>query len=783
MGLLLRRLLAGALAYLVTVLAGLGSKEVLRTATPHELQLQAVPFGPSVAYAQTSARPAQRAPAARRARTSGASRAAALDGSNFEQVEEAMLRAKRSETELYLQNRVKNIIGSLVTSPHSVSVRLSVDDKKLGPIKAGILGNRRLTRIDAERVYINTIEQMSALSFLTNARKMDVRITIDQTVKDATIRSLSESIKENLGLNMQRGDTLNVSKVDLQAEDTELQRRLKDALLRIDELTNKLQEKEVELQRKDSALRAADQALEAEREKVRLLDGKVTALQERVGTLTGELEKALGKLEEANKTIKKLEDRIKELEALLNGKADPTPWERFRKLIAGMELALAVLGVALLALLLVCLFQFLAWRRQKTGLATIDKVASNLSSAIEKIGGNIVDAARLQKDSDEGPGTDAQSGELDGENVELLRQESERAWLRLRENPTLTLVVLRDWLGNKKEHATFVQFAEGIGAKEAETLWAKLPREDIEGLGEVLMMHVPRVKAFLAVLRLARAVGRERSLRPSYFESLDLSVLVRVSDTKLASLLSELDLESLGRGLALLSAERCQKILPLIVGHERTDLLTSLQQAVSTTREQAEALLAALASQADQAEDEDGFDLTNHFALLLDSKDREEARAVAAVVSEDEEMRERLRGRVVTFDAFLGQERSFVGEELSKLSPEQLGALCHALGENERGTILGYFSGKLLYRIQAEFRRHDGSELARRRARLEGAKVQKQLTDGLRRLAAEGLVDLGEATAPGGSDSSGARGAGGAPGDVGLDQGGMPQAAGRRGVA
>jgi hypothetical protein len=214
------------------------------------------------------------------------------------------------------------------------------------------------------------------------------------------------------------------------------------------------------------------------------------------------------------------------------------------------------------------------------------------------------------------------------------------------------------------------------------------------------------------------------------------------------------------------------------VGHDRTEALTSLQQAVSTTREQADALLADLASRADASESPSGFDLTNHFALLLESKDRDEARAVAAVVSEDEEMRERLRSRVVTFDVFLGQERSFVGEELAKLSPEQLGALCHALGEGERGAVLSHFSGKLLYRIQAEFRRHDGSELARRRVRLEGVKVQKQLTDGLRRLASEGLVDLGDAS-PQNNGEAGQSGHENAPSFENLDS----QAAGRRGVA
>jgi FliG C-terminal domain len=658
------------------------------------------------------------------------SRLPTLDAGNIDQVELLMLRGKTAETESYIQQRVRNVVGTLVNTPFSVKVKLEIDRSKLLDIKKTIETNRRLSKLDASRVYLLTLEQMSPLSFVTKVTKISVRVSLDKNVKEDTIKSIRENTLDNLSLDLNRGDTLTIEKLDLLVEDEELLKKVKDSK----EVADKAQ-KETEGLNQDLRLAKVKQAEDAE--KIKQLENKAFNLEERGKDLFAERERTKTKLEEALK-------RIAELEDLLNKKSQSpnlTPWQRFKNLIAGLELPLTILLVTLVALLGLVVYQFVEGRRQKKKLMGFDAAVSSFSQSIEKVGSQMVEAAKVHTNGPEDKSQNA-AEEISAEDVESLVAESEQAWIRLQESPGIMMQILKDFLSERKENIKFVQFCAGIDSVAAQKIWEEFPKEEIESIGEILQTPVSRAKSASAVLMVSRLINREKISRPHYFDRLNLKAFIKLTDLKFAEKLDELEVSRAAAALILLTPARCKRVLGLVKSHDTLSLITEMQNNSNMTESDAETLIQEFEGNSTDQTENLTFDMTQHFALLLESQKEGQSKAVGELMILNPELHQKISKRVVTFSQVLSLDKQFLSEEFGKLQPDQVAQLVLSVSESERDSVLEYFTGKLLYRIQSELKKMQSSNLSTKKAMLEGQKIQKSISNTVKKLVDEGLLEF-----------------------------------------
>ncbi len=631
--------------------------------------------------------------------------------------EALVLRAKTSETEAYLQNRIRNTISGLLTTPYSLSVRLNVDEEKLQKIKTGFATNRRLTPTDVERLYLSTIEQMSPLGFFANVKSKTIRVIVDQTTKADTIKAVQQAIAESVDLNRRAGDRITITKRDLSVEDSELKRKLEETL-------GKLTESETDL-------RSTRTRLESEMDQARDTESKNSILESRNRELVAEVERLKGQIEDLMAQLKK------------KGVGPLTPWDKFKDMISGLEIPLALLALGLLFAFAMAVGAFIEGRRNKRKLSTLQEVVSTMSSSFETIGAGIVDAAKVfTKGQETEDNLDEELGDADDAHVDVLERQAQEAWEEMQKKKPYVHEVLKDWLADKTKRVRFLQVCEAIGSVSAKELWNTFPKEETNLLAPLLDKPMTRAQAFKSVLLLSRFVAKLQKSKVPFFGDLNTEALIKNTDEKLGEMLSDEGSEGISTVMALVSPERSRRLLKHLEGLDTAELMSQAQSRTEFSEDEAQELLERLADKEESEEEEATYDVSDHFANILEFGAPEERKALLEALRENPELLDKLQKQVVTFDTVMKLDNDIINEQLEELEPEDIASLAMSLGQNDSARIMGFFNGKLLYRVQSEVNRMQRSTISKKRAEKSGEKIQKLIVNRVKKLIDDGLIEI-----------------------------------------
>ena len=630
------------------------------------------------------------------------------DPANMQVATNLMLRAKVAETEAYVQRRVRSLIDSLISFPYSVSAKISINTTAMDNLRTSIMSKTRLTQVDAFRVYLRTLEEMRPVSYLANSNSIKINLSLDQNIRPATIDVIKSVVTQNFNLRPSRGDSITISKLDLIPQHTQ---KMKELEQKLGDVEKKLSTSEVE---------------------VKVTKGKLEDEQVR----NNQLEARNRSLDRDMELLKR---QIQFLKNQLEGKKELTPWEKMRKLLAGLELPIALLLIALLTTFGFVVYQYVRGKRMNQKMTAMDAGIKNISGAIQGIGGSLLEAARLEQESKEGQeDVETEEGEA---GLAMLKQSATVAWEELKQKPAILHSILRDWLAESSGRQNFVYLSDAIERKDMEELWLNFPVEEIEPLEKMLNSNIPRAKAFGAILKASRIAAKESALRPVYFSSLDLAPLISNTDEFLAKIFGNIDIDMCARGLILISPSRCKKIFPMVQNHEQALILEAMQQNMNLTQEEAEDTLNYLA-QAIEEEVRNEFKIVGHFAGLMDSPVASQKETVIQVLRDNAELLEKVQNRITTFEVIFSLDPAFLSDMLAELGPKEIASLAASLQPQHAQAVLDQCKGKLLAMVQGEASRFMASPTEKAKAAAEGRKIQTRIVNKLKRLEQDGIVDL-----------------------------------------
>jgi hypothetical protein len=677
----------------------------------------------SVAYGQGRTQANPQSPARGQSAAAAAAAAAGTTAAARGSASEALVvRAKLTETELYLQGRIREAISGLLTTPYSLTVRIQVDNTKLRTMRDGIRANRRISPADADRLYLATIEQLSPLGFLANIKSKVVYLIVDATTKEDTLSALRDAVSKAVDLVQARGDKLDISMKDLSAEESPLKRKL-------EEITK-------ERNIFESDLRSTKNRLDAEVDNSRTLEVKMQGLEQENRKLITELERLRGVIDD-------LQRRVSNRDA-----PSLTPFERFKNAISGFEIPITMLALGLLLMLTLAIGSFIEGRRIKKRMTSLQDIVTGVSGSFETIGASIIDAAKVFNRAQEVNTEDQELEDVDDGHVDVLERQAAEAWQALQEKRSFVLEVLKDWLADRTKRSRFLRVCEAVGTNESKTLWDAFPKEETNQLAPMLDRPMTRAQAFKSVLLLGRFVARMEKSRPAFFGRLDTTALARYTDEKLAQVLTDFGTDAAASIMTLLSPDRMRRVLGFIRDLDSRELLNLTHARRDFVADDAQELLTRLSAGLDSEPEEATFDVTEHFATILEHGSRDSRRAAMESLKENPELQARVQRQVLTFDAILKMDPEILREQIEDLEPEEIAALAMSIDAAEGRRIVSGFSGKLLFRIQSEMNRLQRSVLGRRRAEKAGEKLQRLIVGRVRKLVDEGVVELNESGSP-----------------------------------
>jgi 23S rRNA-/tRNA-specific pseudouridylate synthase len=111
--------------------------------------------------------------------------------------------------------------------------------------------------------------------------------------------------------------------------------------------------------------------------------------------------------------------------------------------------------------------------------------------------------------------------------------------------------------------------------------------------------------------------------------------------------------------------------------------------------------------------------------------------------------------RVVTIDEVLNLEDETLAELLTELDPAEVGALIVSLPEENGDRVNQFFSSaKIQAAIRQELDKYNRSKTARKRAEMDGQKIQANLIQQVKEMREQGLIELADDGGYDGGDES-----------------------------
>lgn len=681
------------------------------------------------------------------------------------------LNAKVAEAESYLEERLNKRLEALAEPPYFTNIKVDFPVKKLNALRKNAGGNlSRFSRgalskgVSNDDALISLLNALTPVEILQNAGKITVTVTLDLSYPKDSVAEMQKSLFASLRLYAKRGDKVEIVQKDLTAGRAKFkieraERESQQFKNQVDVLQRELEavrRKEADAQREIAELRRKEQDAQLQMRDAQKLSedskNRIRDEQEKATKAEEERRKIVLENEDLKKQIGELNQKNKDLlddSKTLQGKA--------RRFMAGIELPLTVIPSVLLALAGVLVIVLFQTSRVKSASNEMNATMLQVSSAVAKIGESIVQAAKVQGKQgadaiNVGPGgalggQNQLQGGGDSNSEELLALEKEAQGLLadLSKTRYTMLSVLKDWLADKREGAKFVAFSEAMGPNAAREIWKAFPKEDLELLGNALFEPMAKVQAYKVVLQLYRLVGREISRKPNYFTNLDLIFLISATDVELSGALSESGTVEAARVMILLTPERCSRIIPGLRNHDSTEFIEAMREATNMSEQDARDAIEHVRGNIRSEREQGNFDVANHIMVMLDAPNPEFRTAASRFLRSDKSLSASMGSRVVTIDEVLNLEDETLAELLTELEPSEVGALIVSLPEENGDRVNQFFSSpKIQAAIRQELDKYNRSKTARKRAEMDGQKIQASLILQVKEMREQGLIELAD---------------------------------------
>lgn len=692
------------------------------------------------------------------------------------------LDAKVAEAEQFLEERLNKRLEAVTDPPFLTTVRVDFPVTKLNSLRQSAGGNvSKLSRgalskgISNDDALISLLNALTPLEILSNAQRVTVVVTLDQTFPKDSVADLKTTLQSYLRLNSKRGDKLDINQKDLTAgrSKSKVERAEKESQQYKSQIENLQRELEAIRRRDGDAQRDVSEARRKEQDAQAQLREAQRATEDAKQKQREEQDKAAKAEEERRKLSVEIDDLKKKITELTEKNKDiaeeaKTPIGRFKKLVAGLELPLTVVPAVLIGLIGILVIVLIQTSRVKSASTDMTQTMMQVSTAVAKIGESIVQAAKVQGKQQgdainvSAGGTAAlqqnmqSSNDSTSEELIALEKEAQSLLADMNQSRYPMLSILKDWLADKRERTKFAGFSEAVGPNAAREIFKVFPKEEVEALGNALYEPLAKAQAYKVVLQLYRLAGREISRKPSYFTNLDLTYLIGATDIELSNALSEAGTVEAARLMVLLTPERCARIIPGIRNHDSMELLEAMRESTGMSEDDAKAALADVKGRMNNDRGGDSkFDVTNHLMLMLDAPNPEFRTAVSRVLRADKQLSQQVGSRVVTIEEVLRLDDETLAELLAELEPADVATLLVSLPEELNDRVNQFFtSNKIQAAIRQELDKFERSKMARKRAEFEGQKIQAALIRQVKDMREQGLIEMADDGESGGDEEA-----------------------------
>jgi flagellar motor switch protein FliG len=639
-----------------------------------------------------------------------------------------------------LEDRARKVVGQQLSDGRFLlNIKGQVSADKFLRMAQSKLRNTRLTtlpvNITANEKQKLVAEGLSIEEVALVSGPISISLTFDTDVPNAQADALKEAVSEAIGIDPAKGDTIIIKKAPLTAPGTNT---------KIETLNTKIAE--------------GSKDVEKLRHEISLAQQKISQVEAERLKLQTDLKTAQDKISASDELLKEEKEKTKRMEEDLS--IYKTPLGEVKKLIKGLELPLTILPIALLLFIFVAVGFFIYLRFQGTKTGKMMQAAEVMAQAFAKAGrsnspqGLTLDAARSEfakltanqneEASRQLPGQVHQA--LLGEELATARQEALDAWVDLKKYPYLTFAQLREWLvGRGSQTQRFIALVNALGPVESMRLLQQFAHEDLALMKGDSIESAHKLPGYAAILQLHRNVTAEVIRNPQCIAELDFPDLIRASDDALAEALTTCNPTGIALCVNLLPPSRSIKVMEALPTERQGDCVSGSAALANLSgkdlEEQIRTLKMGLAPKLSSL-GAPKLSVEKNISLLLKESSPKTRAALQDELTKHTALRETVTQKMVTFDDFLDAEDETLAELLDELEAEQIAILVCALQQTAQQRVAKVLSRKVVIGVQNEIRRINSRQATLRRAQTQSLEIQAALTERLKVLVDEGVVEL-----------------------------------------
>jgi hypothetical protein len=642
-----------------------------------------------------------------------------------------------------LEERVRKILSSQLDSPYSLFIKITIDENRYKQ-KLALIGSEGQLRTLPSGVgegVTRYVKSLSVEDVFSLIKSIKVSLTLDKSIPDDQEQGIKRTISAALNLNTSRGDVLETNRSDMvsasfKSKQEAFNREAQSASFQTKRMEIML--KELELQNKKISSKENDKTGESS------LTMEIRRIAEDMRVLRLETEKIAEKISE-KAVAPSIPTSTEPPTALTNG-----PLDKFKKLIAGLELPITLLPIGLILALV--LLKMAGGQSQtagalKSGLEELGKSVKAMADILAGAAKTISAASDSSSSHDKATAKETAAAALQGNSesgsLELLQADAINTWSKTIEMPYYLLSILKDWLVLAENREKFLQVTEAVGAESAAWIWSKFPAEEVEQLGPLLNKSISKASSFGSISLLYRATVREAGAKPQYVNTLsDLEFLVSLTDTKLKDLMIEASEKEKAAILSVLTESRAARIINLLGEKVTIEIFKGMETADQANVQEVERHIASTRARAHQSVNSFSSGLLGCLVRVLESQGSAAQDAAKNFLLENQLMAAEVRKRVITFEDVMSLDQDTLYELFGALSPADISSVVSNMRPEQKGKIITFFSGKAKAQIEDELKKIGSKNQLKKRAELQGEKIKSNLLRKVRTMRDQGLIEF-----------------------------------------
>lgn len=663
-----------------------------------------------------------------------------------------------SKVEESLKSDVFGDLRLVKADPKLDLAKVSDELKKNNALSFSSLPNS----ISRDQFSMQMIENMKMTQFKTLLKPFQLTVTLSSSLSPQQ-RALAANVLES-ALDLPAGSKFGVKFEDLNsAKTSSIMQKTIEEKTELEKQNQKSKEESEKLLRdRDTFARDRDFIAGDKR----TLDINLKQEQAKNLALTTEVDKLKLIVDDQKKVIAGKEEELSIYK---------TPLGDIKKLIKGLELPLTLFPIFIgLFFSLIVIFALLsASQKKRAGMmkegvelmaATLGKIGGKMGAGNANVAGDIqklIEREGAEKESLKNSSQQSFAGagsELLSLEMQNLKCDSESAWKEVLKHPFVMMCILKEWLiEGAAGQERFMSLASTLSPFESAKLVAGFQHTLTKNLKNVVTDVNSRLKGYSYVLTLHRSVQDFLLDHSSACNGIDATTFFAATDVQLTKIIFQKQPQERAELLSLLPAAGWKRILELAADILDADQVAETLAALTSPQNRLNAdSLIELVKLVDKSlgalileeKRDDATSQMTELAVSLDAFSPKLRTAVSLARAKFPRFAQELESRTVTIDHVLRLDSLLLREMLEPLESEQVAQLIASLETQKRSSLVLLLGDKVRLMAEADFQRFLRSPSTLKRAEVEGQKIQSEMVSKLKKLSAEGIVEIPELSQP-----------------------------------